>query len=215
MRLSTPVASIVDDGAGVVVTTRAGEEVRARAAVVALPINTLSDVSISPALPTPVRTLIEERHSVRCAKIWAKVKGEIEPFYAFAPVGRNPINLAMAEYYQDGETLVVCFGADGEAITAGDRDKVQEALRTFLPGIEVLETYGHDWVADEFSQGTWAMHRPGRLTTSVPAMRELHGRLQFAGGDIGTQFAGWIEGAIETGASAACRVGAALSDGTF
>ena len=32
---------------------------------------------------------------------------------------------------------------------------------TILPGYEALEATAHDWLADEFSRGTWAIHRPG------------------------------------------------------
>ncbi|MEV0264602.1 NAD(P)/FAD-dependent oxidoreductase [Streptomyces sp. NPDC050617] len=215
LRLSTPVSAIEDEGSGVTVTTRDGERVRARSAVVALPLNTLADVSISPALAEPVRGMIERKHPVRSAKLWARVRGEVEPFCAFAPVGKNPLNTVRVEHRHGGDTLVVCFASDAAAISAADREGVQAALRTFVPGIEVLETAGHDWVGDEFSQGAWAHHRPGCLTTAVPRMREPHGRLHFAGGDIAPMNVGGIEGAMESGAIAARDISAALADGSY
>ncbi|WP_372404723.1 flavin monoamine oxidase family protein [Streptomyces luteireticuli] len=215
LRLSTPVDAIEDDGSGVVVTTRAGERIRARSAVVALPLNTLADVTITPELDGPVRRMIERKHPMRTAKIWARVRGEIEPFHAFAPVGRNPVNCAKVEYRHDGDTLVVCFASDASAIGAEDREGVQAALRTFVPGIDVLATAGHDWVGDEFSRGAWVHHRPGSLTGAVPRMRRAHGRIHFAGGDIARLGVGGIEGALETGAGAARRVAAALAEGRY
>ncbi|MFI7099403.1 flavin monoamine oxidase family protein [Streptomyces sp. NPDC050161] len=215
LRLSTPVGAIEDNGAGVTVTTRAGERIRARAAVVALPLNTLGDVTLTPEIAQPARTMIDRKHPMRNAKIWARVRGEIEPFCAFAPVGKNPINTARVEYRHEGDTLVVCFASDASAIDAEDREAVQAALRTFVPDIDVRETAGHDWVGDEFSQGAWAHHRPGDLTQAVPQLREPHGRIHFAGGDIAPVGVGGIDGAIETGASAARNVSAALADGRY
>jgi phytoene dehydrogenase-like protein len=47
--LDTPVRTLADDGAGVDVTTAAGDAHRARAAVLAIPLNTWRDVDVSPA----------------------------------------------------------------------------------------------------------------------------------------------------------------------
>ncbi|MCP2257119.1 Flavin containing amine oxidoreductase [Streptoalloteichus tenebrarius] len=213
LRLSTPVVAIEDDGTRVLVTTRSGERIHGRAAVVALPLNTLGDVRIAPEIAPLARAMVERKHPMRTVKIWARVRGAVEPFAALAPVGQNPINAARVEHRLDGDTLVVCFASDADALGVKDREAVQAALRALVPGIEVLETAGHDWVDDEFSQGTWAHHRPGDLTQAVPLMRQPHGRVHFAGGDIASLGVGGIEGAIESGARAARNVAAALADG--
>ncbi|MFI7103473.1 flavin monoamine oxidase family protein [Streptomyces sp. NPDC050161] len=214
LRLSTPVTAIEDDGAGVTLTTREGERIRARHAVVALPLNTLADVTMTPPVAQPVRAMIERKHPMRTAKIWARVRGEIEPFAAGAPAGKHPINTARTEYRHDGDTLVVCFCSDASAIDGTDREAVQRALRFFVPGVEVIDTACNDWVNDPFSQGTWVHHRPGNLTRAAPRMREPHGRIRFAGGDIAAVGVGGIDGAIETGAEAARDIVRALSDGS-
>ncbi|MFE5913527.1 flavin monoamine oxidase family protein [Streptomyces wedmorensis] len=213
LSLSTPVDAIEDDGSRVIVTTRAGDRIRARSAVVALPLNTLADVAISPGLPQPVSGMVERGHPMLTAKIWARVRGEIEPFHAFAPVGKNPVNAARVEHRHDGDTLVVCFASDASALDGTDPEAVQAALRTFVPDIEVVATAVHDWVGDEFSRGTWVHHRPGDLTRAVPLLREPHGRIHFAGGDIAALGVGGIDGAIESGSQAARNVAAALADG--
>ncbi|MFB7715375.1 flavin monoamine oxidase family protein [Streptomyces sp. NPDC056105] len=211
--LSAPVTAVEDDGRGVMVTTCEGERIRARRAVIALPLNTLSDVTITPEVARPVRTMIERKQPMRTVKIWARIKGEIEPFTASAPAGKHPINTARAEYRHEGDTLVVCFCSDASAIDGEDREAVQRALRLFVPGVEVVDTACHDWVADPFSQGTWVHHRPGTLTGAAPLMREPHGRIHFAGGDIAALGVGGIDGAIETGAKAARDVVRALAGG--
>ncbi|MET8545254.1 NAD(P)/FAD-dependent oxidoreductase [Kitasatospora sp. NPDC004799] len=214
LRLSTPVRAVEVDDSGVVVTTRAGERVRARAAVLAVPLNTLGDIELTPGIAGPASGMVAAGHPMRTAKLWARLRGELEPFYAFAPVGGNGINAARLEHHHEGDSLVVCFASDAAALDARDRGAVQAALRTFLPDVEVVDTAFHDWVGDEFSQGTWVHHRPGNLTGAVPLLREPHGRLHFAGGDIASLVVGGIEGAMETGASTARTVAAALADGT-
>jgi monoamine oxidase len=214
LHLSTPVAAVDDDGDIVTVTTDGGEQIQARAVVVAVPLNTLSDIAIKPGLPAIARDMIDRKHPVLSSKIWVKVEGEIEPFTAMAPVGKNPINAARAEYRHDGDTLVMCLCSDAAALDTNDLDAVQAALRLFVPDIEVRETASHDWVGDPFSQGTFCMHRPGDLTEAAVLMRAPHGRIHFAGSDIAALDAGAIEGALESGARAARNVAAALAIGT-
>ncbi|MEV6218190.1 NAD(P)/FAD-dependent oxidoreductase [Nocardia sp. NPDC051833] len=208
LRLSVPVAAVDDDGAGVTVTTAAGERIRVRHVVLAIPLNTLGDVAVTP--PPPAADMIEQKHPMRTAKIWARVKGEVPAFSANAPAGKHPINSARTEYRYEGDTLVVCFCSDAAAIDPTDRAAVQRALRLFVPDLEVLEVASHDWVGDPYSQGTWVHHRPGHLTGSVPLLRRPHGRIHFASGDFASVGVGGIDGAIETGARAAREVVHAL-----
>ncbi|WP_322052918.1 flavin monoamine oxidase family protein [Paraburkholderia bannensis] len=211
VRFSTPVAAIEDKGQEIVVTTRCGERIRARHAVVALPLNMLNDVSITPPLAQAVCAMIEQKHAIMPSKIWVRVKGQVEPFLIHAPVGKHPINTARAERYDNGDTLVVCFCCDTSMLDGNDRESVQRALRDFIPDIEVLETVCQDWASDPFSKGGWVHHRPGNLTQVAPLMRKPHGRIRFAGADIAAIGVGGIEGAIETGAQAASDIACALN----
>jgi hypothetical protein len=61
--------------------------------------------------------------------------------------------------------------------------------------------------------GDQSHHRPGDLTGAALRMRMLHGRIHFAGSDIAPLVVGGIEGAMETGASAARNGAAALTGG--
>ncbi|WP_280218174.1 flavin monoamine oxidase family protein [Nocardia neocaledoniensis] len=208
VRLSTPVTAVDDDGSAVTVTTADGQRIRARQVVLAVPLNTLADVAVTP--PPPAADMIEQKHPMRTMKIWARVKGEVTPFSANAPVGKHPINSARTEYRYEGDTLVVCFCGDATAIDPTDRGAVERALRFFVPDLEVLDVACHDWVSDPYSQGTWVHHRPGYLTQAAPLLRRPHGRIHFAGGDLAALGVGGIDGAIETGARAARDVVQAL-----
>ena len=72
-------------------------------------------------------------------------------------------------------------------------------MDTILPGYEALEATAHDWLADEFSRGTWAIHRPGWYEHYHAAMRRPEGPVLLAGSDLADGWAGFIDGAIESG----------------
>lgn len=203
VRLSTPVAAVEDDGSAVTVTTRGGEQIRARAVVVAVPLNTLGDITFTPDVPAASRIMIDEKNPIMGSKIWVRAKGVLEPFQAVAPVGQNPINAARVEYHADGDTFIMCLCSNSADIDDTDPAAVQLALRDFIPDIEVLETACHDWATDEFAKGGFMLHRPGHFTNGAVQLREAHGRVHFAGSDIAGVEAGAIEGAMDTGAHAA------------
>ncbi|KNG81375.1 amine oxidase [Aspergillus nomiae NRRL 13137] len=210
LRLQTPIQSISDNGSLVTVTTRAGEIIHSRFVISAMPINTLGDITIKPELPAPVQSMIDSKNPVMASKIYVRAKGTIEPFNAFAPAGKSPINAARVESRYEGDTLIMCICSDAAAIQANDHAAVQDALRKFVPDIEVVDTASHDWGTDEFSQGGWGWYRPGKLTGAAPLMRQPHGRIFFAGSDIASLGAGFIEGAMQTGVVAAREVASAL-----
>ena len=68
-----------------------------------------------------------------------------------------------------------------------------------VPHAEVVAAAANDWLGDEFSRGTWAIHRPGWYTTHHAEARRPEGRIAFAGSDIANGWSGFIDGAIESG----------------
>ncbi|KAL3963576.1 amine oxidase [Purpureocillium lilacinum] len=217
---SSAVSAITDNGSRVTVTTRAGTQFTGRAAVIAVPINTIRDIKFTPNLTPAVRAVLDKDdgapNPVRACKVWARVRGHVAPFSALAPAGKHPVSAVRVEKrWQGGDTLVLCMCADASAIPSAPdarREVVEAALRAFVPSIEVVDTASHDWVKDEFSQGGWMMHRPGGFTGAAVEMRKPHGRVQFAGSDIAVMAAGAIEGAMDSGAAAARKVINALAD---
>ena len=82
---------------------------------------------------------------------------------------------------------------------------MRRALASILPGYDLVTATAHDWLADEFSRGTWAIHRPGWYEHHHAAMQVPEGRVLLAGSDIANGWAGFIDGAIETGIRAGRR----------
>jgi monoamine oxidase len=110
----------------------------------------------------------------------------------------------------DGGQLLVGFGRDAAVFDIDDRPAIQRALDELHPGFEIVDAISHDWLADEFTRGTWAIHRPGWYTKHHAVMREPEGRLVFAGSDLADGWSGYVDGAIESGLRASRQVQALL-----
>ncbi len=197
-RLASPVAAITAAQDRVEVQTRDGAGWRARAAVVAVPLNALGAIEFTPALPEPRREAIAAGQASRGVKLMIRARGE--PLMQNAIRPGHPFGYLDSETLaQDGTQLMIGFGIDAAACPLQDRAALQRQLDAILPGYEVLDVTAHDWLADEFSRGTWAIHRPGWYERHHDVMRRPEGRVLLAGSDLADGWAGFIDGAIESG----------------
>ncbi len=203
-RLETPVRAMVRANGYVELHTGDGGDVRAKAAIVAVPLNALRAIAFDPALPEDKRAAIALGQASRGIKIMLRVRGERVMQNAIAP-GHPFGYLDSEELDGDGTQLMIGFGPDAERCDATDLRSVQDQLDAILPGYELLGATAHDWLADEFSRGTWAIHRPGWYEHHHAAMQRPEPGLVFAGSDLADGWAGFIDGAIESG----LRAGAA------
>lgn len=204
VRLGTPVERIVTEGDGVTVHVRDGAPVAAAAAIVTLPINVLEEIDFEPALPGPLRRLAEEKQASRGSKLFIRVSGQFEPTLGVAPLP-HPVNHFRTEFWDEDATVIVAYNFDG-SLDIDDTEAVEKALAAWIPGVRVEGTAGHDWTEDPFSRQTWGMLRPGQLSGCIEAAHKEDGRLVFAGSDLAAGWAGFIDGAIESGMVAARRV---------
>lgn len=208
-RLSSPVATIEHGSTGVRVTTRGGDTHEAAAAVVATPINTWSSLSFSPELTGSHGALAREKQAGQSVKIWALVRNLQGNFYG---VGwETALKWVATEYSLDEGSLLVGFGCSPSDLDVNDHAAIARAIREFLPDAEVTATDAHDWNHDEFSQGTWMAYRPGQVMRHASGLQRPEGRVTFASSDLASGWAGWIDGAIESGHRAARAAGEMLA----
>jgi monoamine oxidase len=206
-RLRTVVASVAQRGDGVEVESRDGEAFAARAVVVAVPINTLGMIEFEPQLSDTKQLATELGQSSRGIKIFIRARGEAVFQNAIRP--GHPFGYLDTELLlSNGEQLMIGFGPDAATCNATDAAWVQRQMEQLLPGYEVVEATAHDWLADPFSRGTWAIHRPGWYEHYHAAMQEPEGRVILAGADIANGWAGFMDGAIESGLRAGALAGA-------
>ena len=202
VRLSTPVASVEQNGNGVVVTARGGEAFTASVAIVAVPLNVLSEIQFAPELSEGKRAAAAEGQASRGAKVWISVRGKLGKVYATA-ADNAPFSWIQSEYDLPDGQLLVGFAPDAEKLDGNDLNGVRSAIRDFFPEVEVTGTYAHDWVTDEFSLGTWGFFRPSQTSRYLRELQRPEGRMVLAGGDIANLWGGFIDGAIESGLTAA------------
>jgi monoamine oxidase len=191
------------------VAVAGGREYGARSVLVTLPLHALGAIDFGPELSPAKRKAIKAGQVSRGSKVWIRLRGEHEPFVAMGGADW-PVTFWQTEYHDDGDTLAVGFGPDAGAIAFDDPGAVQAEVRRLIPAVEVVAVASHDWVADPYARETWPMQRAGALTSSLAALQQREGPVFLAGSDYANGWAGFIDGAIESGLSVAGLVRAAL-----
>jgi pseudooxynicotine dehydrogenase len=211
-RLSTPVAAVTQRNAAVEVHTRAGEILPARLAIVAVPLNALGAIEFDPPLSDGKQKAIALGQASRGVKIFIHARGE--PVFQNAIKPGHPFGYLDTEIlYPDGTQLLIGFGPDADTCDASDLASVQRQMDEIMPGYETLAATAHDWLADEFSRGTWAIHRPGWYTDHHAELRRPEGSVILAGSDFANGWAGFMDGAIESGLRAGAYAVSSLQGG--
>jgi monoamine oxidase len=212
VKLSSPVAAVEQDDDRVQVTTAGGDVHTAAAAVIATPANIWPDISFTPAINAGKQAVGAATVGGTAIKIWAEVADAPARFLGIGgAVDGKGVTYLGTDRDTDNGQLVVGFSVYPESFDVSSREHVEQAMQAYMPGCRVLAFDGHDWNADPYSKGTWAAHMPGMLSKHGGDLRKPEGRLAFATSDIAPFYAGWIEGALETGVEAAGRAEAIIA----
>jgi monoamine oxidase len=114
------------------------------------------------------------------------------------------------EFVREEDAVLVAFGADGTRIDVTSIEAVQQALGAWRDDLEVLEIAAHDWNNDEYAGETWLIQRPGQYAEGQAELQRPEGAVHLASSDIANLWAGFFDGAIESGTRAAREVAEAL-----
>lgn len=206
LKLSTPVSAINKTDEGHKVVTRNGEEFTSKAVVAAIPINVINNIEFNPALASEKHQISTEKQSSDDGgKLWAKVRGLDGTKLLTGPAG-FPVSSLHTDSVDGNEGYIMGYVSNATAFDVEDTKQVEELLRNWLPEIEVIDSTGHKWAEDEFSQGTWPVLRKNQLTKYGKAVRKSEDGLYLAGSDFADGWAGFIDGAIESGLTNSNRV---------
>ncbi len=210
LRLASPVTAVTDSGKGVTVDVADGSSIAGSHAILAVGINQLAHVRLSPRLDEARRQLLAEGHGGRSFKVWMALQGV--PVGTLVTGDGSGIEFAFAERAgPDGAMLVVGFGLTGPQNRPDDPAWVaQEAARLF-PNSRMLACDFADWVNDPFARGAWVATPVGLEPLFEASRWRRHGRLHFASSDIAREQAGWFDGAGAAGEHAAAAVLESLS----
>jgi hypothetical protein len=204
VRFGTVVTQVAHDDHGVTVTLEDGTTVRAAASVLALPLNVWADIAFDPPLAEAKRRAADRRQPGQVSKVLAIVDGAPESYIGLG--WNTPVNAGFVLRPAGDRRLFMGFSVQ-DRVNLTDPDAVAAAVNAHLPEATITTTGGYDWVSDRFSQGTWLSTPPTWFSDGTfEALAVPEGRLAFAGSDIATEGAGWIEGAVGSGVDAAAHV---------
>jgi monoamine oxidase len=218
IHLSQPVRSIVQDAD--MVTVRSDDMVvRARRAVVAVPIAIASQIHYEPMLPMD-RSFLHQRMPLGAVFKIALVYDE--PFWradglsgqSFAPGSMANLTIdSCTGAGRPGVLTVITEGPVARQMTKLPDDERRKAVLA-----AVTERFGdkaespvdyveQNWSTERYSGGGMISHTPpGVLTEFGPALREPCGRIHWAGTETSAVMYGFIDGAVRSGERAAAEV---------
>lgn len=218
LRLSQPVRRISQDAESV--TVRSDDMVvRARRAIVAVPIAIAGQIDYDPMLPMDRSFLHQRMPSGAVFKI-ALIYDE--PFWradglsgqSFAP--GSMANLTIDSCTDTGRPGVLTVITEGPIAREMTKLTADERRKAVLDG--VAERFGdkartpqdyveQNWSVERYSGGGMISHTPpGVLTEFGPALREPCGRIHWAGTETSAAMYGFIDGAVRSGERVAVEV---------
>ena len=199
---------VQDSGTSMVVRLSSGRVVRARRAIVAVPLNALKTLRFDPPLPPGQAKQVTQGHLGRAVKLLMQVEG-VEPGILVTGNSGGPRWMFSERRMTDGTTAIIGFSLYDEWHDP-TRAMVEAVLHRFFPEARLIGFDWHDWVRDPWSSGTWVSPASGQLAIFDPETWAGHPRLSFATSDTTFRDAGWFEGAVVAGETAADVAIAAL-----
>lgn len=223
VRLDSPVLAAEQDERGVTVRTAAGP-LRARTLVVAVPPALAREIDFVPALPPGRAALHAEMPMgsvVKCIVAYERAFWREQGFSGEVVLGSGPLRMMFDDCSAGGShPALVAFAVGSAAKAFGalpEAERRAEVLRTidraFGTAPPPVAYVDKDWTADPWSAGCYVgLMPPGLMTRAGEALRRPCGRIHFAGTETATRWAGYLDGAIESGERAAAEVLARLRE---
>lgn len=205
----------IDQRAGVV-TVKAGElSFRADACVCTAPVASLRKIKFNPPLPTAQAAAAEKLIYARIIKnsvlysdrFWKEddfsMVTDTTSHYYFHSTQKQPGKDGILTAYAIGEKADVLASQDDPRrmnIITRDLHDLNDKAPMLAKGIA-----SYAWQRDEFTEGAYALYKPGQWFGIRPVLARPHGKVLFAGEHI-ADWQGFMEGAINTGEEAAASL---------
>ncbi|WP_181718889.1 flavin monoamine oxidase family protein [Nocardia gipuzkoensis] len=218
IHLSQPVRCIHQDADGVRV--RAEDlTVRARRAIVAVPLAIADKISYKPMLPVD-RSFLHQRMPsgsiIKTSVVYDEPFWRGDGLSGQSAAPGSPATITIDACTDTGRPGVLCVIIEGPI--ARHVGRLDDAERRGAVLGALVERFGRkagspvdyieqDWSAERYSGGGMLSHAPtGVLTQFGHALREPCGRIHWAGTESSAVMCGWIDGAIRSGERAASEV---------
>lgn len=218
VRLNSPARRILWSGDRALVLAD-GVEVTARHVVVALPPVLAGRLVYEPALPS-ARDGITQRmiqgSVIKTMSIYPEPFWRKDGFSGQATSADGPVSVVFDNSPPDGSPGVLLAFLEGRA--ARDAAVLSKEMRRQLVTDCLVRLYGNGaakpdnyvekvWADDEWARGCYGGYMPpGAWTSHGHALREAIGPIHWAGAETASEWAGYMEGAIQSGRRAAREI---------
>ena len=197
---------------GTVTVKTAGENYKADAVICTVPTQSLLKIKFNPPLPPSQHEAAEKliysricKNSVLYEKRFWKdnnfsMVSDVTSHYYFHTTQNQPGEEGILTAYAVGEKAdVLASQSDERRMRIITRDLVDfdKDAPKLARGIA-----SYAWQRDKYTDGAYALYRPGQWFGIRPILQKPHGKVLFAGEHL-ADWQGFMEGAIETGEAAA------------
>lgn len=211
---ATLVTEIVQRRGTVTVNTSA-ESYIADAVICTAPINSLLKIKFNPPLPAAQRAAAERLTYARICKnsvlyrerFWREenfsMVSDVTSHFYFHSTQSQPGREGILTSYAIGEKADVLASQSDQRrmrVIANDLVDFNRDAPRLARGVT-----SYAWQRDPFTDGAYALYRPGQWFGIRPILARPHGKVLFAGEHI-ADWQGFMEGAIETGEAAAASL---------
>lgn len=204
--------SEINQRAGIVTVKAGDESFRADACICTAPIASLRKIRFNPPMPAVQRDAVEKLTYARIIKnsvlyenrFWKdddfSMVTDTTSHYYFHSTQKQAGTMGILTAYAIGEKADVLASQDD----ARRMNVITRDLIDFDPNAPRLAKgiASYAWQRDEFTEGAYALYRPGQWFGIRPILQRPHGKVLFAGEHI-ADWQGFMEGAINTGEDAA------------
>src|SRR5688572_14862430 len=201
------------------VVCKDGRTIEVDDVVLAVPPTTWKKIAMNPRLPDMLAPQMGSN-----VKYLAAVKKRFWKEHKLAPDSLTDTFLSMTWEGTDNQegdegACINCFsgGPASEKALAFSKDerdaKYKELLNQLYPGFDenFVRARFMDWPNEQWTGAGYSFPAPGQVTTIGPMLYKGLGKLHFAGEHCSYKFVGYMEGALNSGASLAKRI--AMRDG--
>jgi monoamine oxidase len=215
IRLRLPVSEIKIDANGVVVTCADGRTIEADDVVLATPPSTWDRIKFSPDMPGNIRTQMGIACKYLSAvkkRFWLDTKnsqysltdGDVSQTWEGTDgQPEDPAN-ALLVGFSGGSQAKQCLAREGAAADAAYKAELTKTYPAYADNL--IKTRFMTWPKEEWTKAGYSFPAPGQVTAIGPTYYKGLGRLHFAGEHTCYKFVGYMEGALNSGASLALRI---------
>jgi monoamine oxidase len=185
--------------------------------VCAIPFSVLRHIEVAPGFSREKQRAIDQLQYTSVSRIYLQTRSRF--WFAEGLSGNATTDLPVMGIYertinQPGTRgILECYTAGPNArqlAARRDGDRVTTALaevQRVYPEISSQFEGGASkcWDEDEWSRGAYAWFKPGEMTSLLPHIASVEGRVHFAG-EHASSSPGWMQGAIESGNRVAAEI---------